>query len=59
MLLRLRGGMVGTGNGVPSSSKGYSFKDVINRKPFIVMLIHPPNVYSMDKSKEVQVMELT
>jgi hypothetical protein len=43
----------------PFLSKGHSFKDALNRKSYIAMLTHPPIVYIVEKSREVQVLEAT
>jgi hypothetical protein len=55
LVLHLHGG---GGKDIPSLSKGYFFNDAVNRKPSIVVPIHPPNVYIVDKVEEVPVLEI-
>jgi hypothetical protein len=46
------------GSRVSSSSNSISFKDVVKIKPSPSILIHFPNVYILDKLKEVSILEV-
>ena len=49
----------GGGKNIPCLSNGHSVNDANNNKPFIAMSTHPTNVYIMEKSKKVPILEVT